>query len=246
MTESCINNIRLLDIVHGTSVDGPGLRTSIYGAGCTHHCPGCHNPQSWDPNGGVVRSIAEVAEEVLAEDLDVTFSGGDPMFQPEAFTQLAKLIRQRSTHDIWCYTGYRIEQLVRDPRRIALLEQVDVLVDGPFVQHLRDLSLLFRGSSNQRLIDVQATLAQQQVVLYAPLDVTYEYIARPRQAVLWRGGRMSRDESGETREGCRRLNVERREWRVERGCPLKFFFQKSDILFAISEKSCNFANSIRV
>jgi len=184
MTVSYTNSIRLLDIVYGTSVDGPGLRTSIYGAGCTHQCPGCHNPQSWDPSGGFPRGIEEVAEEVLAEELDVTFSGGDPMFQPEAFTQLARLIRQQSTHDIWCYTGYRIEQLVHDPVRRALLEEVDVLVDGPFVQRLRDLSLLFRGSSNQRLIDVPATLAQHQVVLYTPMDVTYEYVAKPRQTIL--------------------------------------------------------------
>ncbi len=186
MTESCISNIQLLDIVYGTSVDGPGLRTSVYGAGCTHQCPGCHNPQSWDPLGGEARSIESVAEEVLAEDLDVTFSGGDPMFQPEAFARLAALIRQQSAHDIWCYTGYRIEQLVHDPRRRALLEQVDVLVDGPFVQSLRDLSLRFRGSANQRLIDVQATLAQHQVVLYVPEEVTYDLVARPRQAVLQR------------------------------------------------------------
>jgi len=165
-------------------VDGPGLRTSVYGAGCTHHCLGCHNPQSWDPAGGSLRSIEEVAEEVLAEELDVTFSGGDPMFQPEAFTRLANLIHRHSSHDIWCYTGYRIEQLVHDPLRRALLEQVDVLVDGPFVQSQRDLTLLFRGSSNQRLIDVQASLLQHQVILYTPMDVTYEHITRPRQKLL--------------------------------------------------------------
>ena len=184
MTELYINSIRILDIVHGTSVDGPGLRTSIYGAGCTHQCPGCHNPQSWDPSGGTSVSVREVAEEVLAEGLDVTFSGGDPMFQPEAFTLLAKIVRANSTHDIWCYTGYRIERLFSDPRRRALLEQVDVLVDGPYVQSLRDLSLLFRGSANQRLVDVSATLAQDRVVLYTPEDVTYEYISKPRQAIL--------------------------------------------------------------
>ena len=181
MTELCTNSIRLLDIVHGTSVDGPGLRTSIYGAGCTHQCLGCHNPQSWDPAGGFARSIEAVAEEVLEEDLDVTFSGGDPMFQAEAFTLLAQEIHRHSSHSIWCYTGYRIEQIVSHPVRRALLEQVDVLVDGPFVQSLRDLSLLFRGSSNQRLIDVRATLMQHQVVLYTPMDITYEHIARPRQ-----------------------------------------------------------------
>lgn len=184
MIESYTNKIRVLDIVHGTSVDGPGLRTAIYGAGCIHQCTGCHNPQSWDPTGGISRNIREIAEDVLSEELDVTFSGGDPMFQPEAFAQLAKIIRENSALDIWCYTGYRIEQLLVNPRRRVLLEQVDVLVDGPFVQNLRDITILFRGSSNQRLIDVPATLAQHHVVLYTPLDVTYEYVSKLRRTVL--------------------------------------------------------------
>lgn len=173
-----------MDIVYGTSVDGPGLRTAIYGAGCIHRCLGCHNPQSWDSDGGVLRGIEEVAGDVLAEGQDVTFTGGDPMFQPEAFARLAKIIHENSTHNIWCYTGYCIEQLWVDSRRRALLDQIDVLVDGPFRQDLRDLSLLFCGSSNQRLIDIPTTLAQHRVVLYTPPDVTYEHAAEPRRLAL--------------------------------------------------------------
>lgn len=174
MTESYINNIRLLDIVYGTSVDGPGLRTSIYGAGCQHHCPGCHNPQSWDPRGGHDEDIARLAEMVVAEGMDVTFSGGDPMFQPLAFARLARAIKQRANLNIWCYTGYRIEQIAPHTLRHWLLEEVDVLVDGQFVESLRDTSLRFRGSSNQRIIDVKATLAQGEVVLYRHPDFDYE------------------------------------------------------------------------
>ncbi len=89
---------------------------------------------------------------------NVTFPGGDPMFQPEAFTALAREIRRRTSKNIWCYTGFTFETLLQDPIRRRLLEQVDVLVDGPFVKSLRDESLRFRGSSNQRIIDVQASL----------------------------------------------------------------------------------------
>ena len=98
---------------------------------------------------------------------NVTFSGGDPMYQPEGFAELAREIRRRTPEkDIWCYTGFTFEQLVNNPRQKALLELIDVLVDGPFVKAERDESLLFRGSRNQRLIAVQPSLQQGRVVLY--------------------------------------------------------------------------------
>lgn len=184
MTELCTNSIRILDVVYGTSVDGPGLRASVYGAGCTHHCPGCHNPQSWDPDGGTSMSIDQLAEDILREEMNVTFSGGDPMFQPEAFAMLARKLRQQAALTIWCYTGYRFEALVNDPRRRPLLEQVDVLVDGPFVQPLRDISLRFRGSSNQRLIDVRASLDTGEVQLYAIPEITTGGISASRHKIL--------------------------------------------------------------
>lgn len=151
--------LRILSIMEDTMVDGPGLRTSIYCAGCEHRCEGCHNPQSWDMDGGRRATIDEIMSVIVADPFaNVTFTGGDPMFQPEAFAALAREIRRRTNKNIWCYTGFTFETLLQDPIRRRLLEQVDVLVDGPFVKSLRDESLRFRGSSNQRIIDVQASL----------------------------------------------------------------------------------------
>lgn len=129
-------------------------------------------------------SIDQLAEVILREEMNVTFSGGDPMFQPEAFAMLARKLRQQAALTIWCYTGYRFEALVNDPRRRSLLEQVDVLVDGPFVQPLRDISLRFRGSSNQRLIDVRASLDTGEVQLYAIPEITTGGISASRHKIL--------------------------------------------------------------
>ncbi len=157
--------ISILDIVEDTTVDGPGFRTTIYCAGCPNRCPGCHNPQSWDIGNGRETDVEEILEIVLSDPFaNVTFSGGDPMFQPEGFTALAKAIKQQSTKNIWCYTGYLFEQILENPAQRALLEQVDVLVDGRFVEALRDEQLRFRGSSNQRIIDVKRSLEEGRAV----------------------------------------------------------------------------------
>lgn len=166
--------LKILDIIEDTVVDGPGFRTTVYAAGCRHHCPGCHNPQSWDFAGGHAVPVEELAERLLADPFsNVTFSGGDPFEQVEAFAALAREIKTRSRKTIWCYTGYRFEEVCRSPRFSALLPYLDVLVDGRFVEHLRDTSLLFRGSSNQRLVDVPASLASGSVQLfeYSPYPV---------------------------------------------------------------------------
>lgn len=143
--------LRVIDIVEGTSVDGPGLRTSIYFAGCRHACPGCHNPQTWDFGAGRDMSPDEIMEIVRRADFDVTFTGGDPMYQAEALLPLARLIKEAG-YDLWCYTGFTIAQVRNHPAMSALLDCLDALVDGPYVAELRDTSLLFRGSSNQRII----------------------------------------------------------------------------------------------
>ncbi len=145
--------LRVLDIVGGTSVDGPGLRTSIYFAGCCHHCQGCHNPQSWDMDGGVEMSIDEIIAVIDDNDFNVTFSGGDPLMQVDGMVELARRLKE-SGRTIWCYTGYVFEDIAETPRMARLLRWIDVLVDGRFVESLRDTSLRFRGSSNQRLVDV--------------------------------------------------------------------------------------------
>ena len=158
MTESSTNNIRVLDIKYGTSVDGNGLRTSIYCAGCQNHCPGCHNPQSWDENGGEPIKIDELFKHIVDADMNVTFTGGDPMLHPEGFIELAQMIKNNTNKNIWCYTGYKFEVLIQHPIRRKLVELCDVIVDGPYIESERDLSLHFRGSRNQRVIDVQKSL----------------------------------------------------------------------------------------
>ena len=159
MTELSTNKgIRILDIKYGTSVDGTGLRTSLYCAGCENKCVGCHNPQSWDENGGEWLPVDDLFRLIEDADMNVTFSGGDPMFHPEGFIALARMIKQRTAKTIWCYTGYRFEDLLAHPLRRQLVELCDVIVDGRFVEAERDLSLHFRGSRNQRVIDVAKSL----------------------------------------------------------------------------------------
>ena len=154
MTESFTNSIRILDIKYGTSVDGIGLRTSLYCAGCEHHCMGCHNPQSWNENGGEAISVEALFDMIVDADMNVTFTGGDPMLHPEGFIKLARMIKEQTSKTIWCYTGYRFEELLKHPLRRELVELCDVIVDGPYIEAERDLSLHFRGSRNQRIIDV--------------------------------------------------------------------------------------------
>lgn len=155
--------LRVIDIVPGTSVDGPGLRTSVYLAGCAHHCPGCHNPQSWDFAGGREMTVEEVCRIVEANGFDVTLSGGDPLYQLPAVTILAAELRRRG-YGLWCFTGFLYEDIATKPEYTPLLSKLDVLVDGPFIENLRDLSLLFRGSSNQRLIDLHRSTPANPVL----------------------------------------------------------------------------------
>lgn len=146
-------SIRILDIMEETMADGPGLRTSIYCAGCGHHCPGCHNPQSWDMNAGHEVSVDELLEVIKSDEFsNVTFSGGDPFYQVEAFTELARRIKEETDKTIWCYTGFTYEQILADEKLSMMLPYLDVLVDGPFILAKKDKELLFRGSSNQRII----------------------------------------------------------------------------------------------
>lgn len=147
------DQIRVLDILEETMADGPGLRTSIYCAGCAHHCPGCHNPQSWDMRNGRWVSVQELLDLVKADEFaNVTFTGGDPFYQVEAFTELARRIKAETTKTIWCWTGFTIEEILADPVKAAMLPYLDVLVDGPFILEQRDTTLRFRGSANQRII----------------------------------------------------------------------------------------------
>lgn len=147
--------MRVLKIVEGTSVDGPGLRTSVYLAGCRHHCQECHNPQSWDPDGGREMSVSQLLEVISENEADVTLTGGDPLMQIEPLLELAKGIKALGLN-IWLYTGYTFEQIMSDDSLRRITGTVDTIVDGPFISSLRDTSLLFRGSSNQRILNMPA------------------------------------------------------------------------------------------
>ena len=165
MIELYTNNIRVLDIKYGTSVDGVGLRTSIYCAGCENQCPGCHNPQSWDEESGKLMSVEDLFDLIVDADMNVTFTGGDPMLHPEGFISLARLIKAYTDKTIWCYTGYKFEDLMKKENRRNLVELCDIIVDGPFMYSQRDLSLKFRGSRNQRIIDVKKSLNSEIVTI---------------------------------------------------------------------------------
>lgn len=161
--------ISVMQIVEDTTVDGPGFRTAIYAAGCPNACPGCHNPESWDIAHGQPMAVEDIMAVVRADEFaDVTFTGGDPMYQAEAFARLARIVKEQTDKTIWCYTGFVYETLLSQPGPRALLTWIDVLVDGPFVQAERSVELLFRGSRNQRLIDVQASLLEGYTVLWEP------------------------------------------------------------------------------
>ena len=148
-----MDRIRVLKIVDQTMADGPGFRTAIYCAGCLHHCKGCHNPQSWAMDGGEWMEIDDIMKVIKADSMsNVTFSGGDPFYQVEGFTALAKRIKEETSKTIWCWTGFTIEEIRADERLAQLLPWIDVLVDGPFILEQRDTQLLFRGSPNQRII----------------------------------------------------------------------------------------------
>lgn len=153
--------LRILQIYQETISDGYGIRYAIYFAGCAHRCPGCHNPQSHDPAQGELLTAAwaeRICREIRSNPLldGITLSGGDPLLYPEAMERFLRLLRERTARNIWCYTGYTLEECLSDPARRSCLRWIDTLVEGRYVEALRDPSLRFRGSSNQRLIDVAA------------------------------------------------------------------------------------------
>lgn len=158
------------DLQSDSIVDGLGVRTVLWTQGCGHNCPNCHNPRTWDFNGGELVDVDEVIDRIkkLEYQDGITFSGGDPFYQPEACAIIAKEIK-KTKMNIWCYTGFTFEQLLKLGKKnkaiMDFLEQIDILVDGPFIQKLRSYDLKFKGSSNQRVIDVKKTLQSNEIVL---------------------------------------------------------------------------------
>lgn len=195
--------ISLYGTVPDSIVDGPGLRYAVFVQGCSHHCPGCHNPESQPAEGGTETTLAALLADIRANGLahDVTLSGGEPFEQPKACAALAAELK-RNGYGIWCYTGYlyddlagraeaaRTQQAQREEAGLTgnaltegiaddlavgdLLDSIDVLVDGPFVESRKSLELKWCGSSNQRLIDVPATRRAGSVVEWQPTSFSLE------------------------------------------------------------------------
>ena len=159
------------NITKDDMLNGDGLRVVLWVSGCDHHCKECQNPQTWDPNGGALVPVSEVLKVIdeLECQTGITFSGGDPMYQPEACNEIAKYCKSKGYH-IWTYTGFTFEELMKmaekKPIYKEFLSNTDILVDGEFRIQELDLNLLFRGSRNQRLIDVQKTLETGKIVLF--------------------------------------------------------------------------------
>ena len=158
------------DLQEDSIVDGEGIRTVLWTQGCPHHCPGCHNPQTHDCNGGILVDVEDVKDaifELKGQD-GLTFSGGDPFVQPKVCAEIARFARKMGLN-IWCYTGYTFEQLLalskKKPDILEFLREIDILVDGRFMLEKKSYSALFRGSTNQRLIDVKRSLEEGTVIL---------------------------------------------------------------------------------
>lgn len=162
-------DIRLAGIEPESIVDGPGYRLAVFVQGCPHGCPGCHNPGTHDPAGGYLSDTAEIIGKLGKDPLvrGMTLTGGEPMMQPSALCEIAEAAHKKGLN-VWCYTGYTLEALKRenDPERMRLLAQVDVLVDGPYIARERSLDLLYCGSKNQRLIDMNRTREAGKVCLF--------------------------------------------------------------------------------
>lgn len=163
-------SLRVSGVVSDSIVDGPGLRLAVFTQGCPHHCPGCHNPGSHAPAGGYQVPLADIAAMAEKNPLltGVTLTGGEPMEQAGACLALLSLLRDALT--VWVYTGYTYEELMEGgtPEQIALAQAADVLVDGRFEMAQRSLELRFRGSRNQRLIDMKAARKEGKIVLWEP------------------------------------------------------------------------------
>ena len=156
----------LAGIVEDSIVDGPGIRCTVFAQGCPHRCPGCHNPETWDFGCGTPMEETRILDIVRSNPLcrGVTFSGGEPFAQAEGFSRLADLLKQGG-YEVASYSGYTFEQLLEGtPAQQELLRRIDVLIDGPFLLSERSLEVAFRGSKNQRILDVPASLATGQAV----------------------------------------------------------------------------------
>ena len=160
--------MRIAGIVRDSIVDGPGVRDVIFTQGCPHHCSGCHNQDTWEMNGGEVRLSGSILRELSDSQNDITISGGEPLSQWSALLRLLELINEQTDKRVWLYTGYTVD--LNQNFYKVLARYVDVIVDGKFVEELKDPDLLFRGSSNQRLVDIKASVECGEIIEWEECD----------------------------------------------------------------------------
>ena len=173
-----MKTLRLSGVIRESIVDGPGIRMTIFGQGCPHCCEGCHNPETQSYDGGYISHPENIIKAIEQNPLlqGVTFSGGEPFVQAEAFAELGEEIKKRGLH-LMTYSGYTFEEILDgiesgNPGWKELLSVTDVLVDGRFVLAEKSLNILFRGSKNQRLINVKKSLESNEIVLWNPEEET--------------------------------------------------------------------------
>ena len=158
--------LELAGIVSDSIVDGPGIRTTVFSQGCPHHCPGCHNPETWDFGCGTEIPVEAIVDIVKSNPLcrGVTFSGGEPFAQAAGFAKLAVLLKAEG-YEVASYSGYTFEELLEGTEaQQQLLSNIDILIDGPFLISEKSLEIAFRGSRNQRILDVKKSLAEGRAV----------------------------------------------------------------------------------
>lgn len=163
--------IRLAGIAYESLVNGPGMRRVFFSQGCKHNCKGCFNPDTHDFNGGEEKDMDELLKDVLCNPIikGVTFSGGDPFERADKFSYMAKILKDNNKN-IWCYTGYTFEEIMNNIENNEgwkdLISNIDILVDGKFEEDKKEEGLKFRGSSNQRIINVKESLKSKKIVFF--------------------------------------------------------------------------------
>lgn len=163
--------MRVAGIVPDSVVDGPGIRYVIFTQGCNHYCPGCHNPQTWDLKGGEEKRIKDIVRDIKKHPYikGITLSGGDPFLQAEECALLIQQVKKKYNLNVVTYTGYTFEELANSSNKgiQSLLRGTDILIDGPFLQEKKDLNIPFRGSCNQRIIDIKQSLKLKKIMEYS-------------------------------------------------------------------------------
>ena len=155
-------------MIEESFVDGDGIRFAVFVQGCPHRCKGCHNPTTHDFNGGKIMDTENIIKKFSNSPLinGITLTGGEPLSQIEAVTELAKAAQNHSL-SVWCYTGYTYEDLLNNDKINKFLDYVDILVDGPYIENQRDLTMQFCGSKNQRIINIPESRTQKKVIIWS-------------------------------------------------------------------------------